>query len=47
VIQFAVMESWVKAEAVNFSADKTDYFAIIALEKQDLSGHKLRHKVIA
>jgi len=47
VIQFAVVESWVEGNTVDFVAEKTHRCSIIASAKQDLVGHKLRHQVIA
>ena len=46
VIQFAVVESWVEGDAVDFVAEKTHRCSIIASAKQDLVGHKLRHQAI-
>jgi len=46
VIQFAVVESWVEGDAVDFVAEKTHRCSIIASVKQDLVGHKLRHQAI-
>jgi len=46
VIQFAVVESWVDGDRVPWPAVKQYNCSLIASEKIDLSGHKLRHAVV-
>lgn len=47
VIQFAVAESWVEVDADDIASQKKHHCSIIASEKRELVGHKLRHDVIA
>jgi hypothetical protein len=47
VHQLAVVESWVDGHAVNLTLGKPHYCSIIASAKQDLTGHKLRHALVA
>ena len=47
VIQLAVAESWVKVDTHEIAIQKKYRCSIIASEKRELVGHKLRHEVIA
>jgi len=46
VIQFAVVESWVDGKNVQWPVVKKHNCSLIASEKTDLIGHKLRHEVV-
>ena len=46
VIQLAVVESWVDGESVPWPMVKHHNCSLIASEKKDLIGHKLRHEVV-
>ena len=47
VHQLVVVESWVDGHAVDLTLGKPHYCSIIASAKQDLTGHKLRHALVA
>lgn len=46
VIQFAVVESWVNGLTIPWPAAKHENCSLIASEKTDLIGHKLRHSLV-
>ena len=47
VVQFAVVDSWVDGNVVDYNFPKTKECSLIASGKQDLQGHKLRHQIVA
>ena len=47
VVQLAVVDSWVDGNVVDNTFPKTKTCSLIASEKQDLQGHKLRHQIVA
>jgi len=46
VVQFAVVDSWVDGDIVDYNVSKTKACSLIASGKQDLQGHKLRHQIV-
>lgn len=47
VVQFAVVDSWVDGNVVDYTCPKTKACSLISSGKQDLKGHKLRHQTVA
>jgi len=47
VVQFAVVDSWVDGNVIDYNFPKTKACSLIASGKQDLKGHKLRHQIVA